>query len=790
MVPVVSINVEAVDPQHVNSSSSSSNNHTPFFMTTSSGINAADAMVLEDIEREEVRERSQTALPGLHSILEDAASTVTGPSNLNVDMQSQYSAFAVDDELLASYGCSSGIAYWYTVFADSFTERAQFRTKLYTGYLLGVFACFASGILDTNHFAEWMLFWACSTGIEFCSALVDSMFFCILDNSLRANFKVAYILKSFNGPMSWLLTAFGVQTLLNRKIPYVTENLFVPYFSESSVSERSSVTIIFILFVIKQYAERINYTNLLELRFAERLLQLDLWTVVLSELASTKPPTTTSDEMQKHDKANGDKTSDGGMRLESSLRSAAGSASTSSKAKTKVRDAFAAVVASTSAFGNQISRHLGEGDNLYTAKKSSSLRNHFGLGADTASSSGIRGRARSTSNEGRPGSATDENGVYSSGTWSFWESAYRLSGHYGSLQLQTYNGEAWIRKRRHATNFGKSLYNHLSKGGKVKVTHMVIHSLLMKAREGWSNNSAIDGDGGDAATNNAIAEDDERASCGLLNVNRLFEEAVKLVDPSNIGVVTEDSCVNAICEAYKRHRYAAESLNGFGELHASLRTIIAVLFWIGIVVISQVFLDVEITSSLFPFLTIGFSAGFLLGPLVQSILLDVVFVLSMKPFDIGHRIKVNFGYNGGDTNDCEGMVRSVSLFYTVINTEENHVVRVPNHKLFHSNIQNDGEFNLGVRYAFHVTFTSTADKVLLESDVANYMEKVKDFVSFRKDEWISMATYATSVGHDNIVYMLEVVHKQSYINQHKARMSRTALLTYINSLNQKMYLTK
>ena len=178
-----------------------------------------------------------------------------------------------------------------------------------------------------------------------------------------------------------------------------------------------------------------------------------------------------------------------------------------------------------------------------------------------------------------------------------------------------------------------------------------------------------------------------------------------MLDPAQTEVITEENCVNALCETYKQHRYAAESLNGFEELHSSLRIVIGVIFWLCIIVISQVFLGMDITANIFPIVTLVFSAGFLLGPLVQNILLSMTFVLSMKPFDIGHKIKVNKGDMSENPNDVEGVVRSVSLMYTTLKTDDNHVIRVLNHRLFYANIQNDGEFSLGVRFSLGITFT-------------------------------------------------------------------------------------
>ena len=66
---------------------------------------------------------------------------------------------------------------------------------------------------------------------------------------------------------------------------------------------------------------------------------------------------------------------------------------------------------------------------------------------------------------------------------SFWQSAARLSKTGGVMKLITYNGVVTLRSKDQAKKFGKKLYMHLSKGGKVVVTPELIRRLFEERRE-------------------------------------------------------------------------------------------------------------------------------------------------------------------------------------------------------------------------------------------------------------------------------------------------------------------
>jgi hypothetical protein len=153
----------------------------------------------------------------------------------------------------------------------------------------------------------------------------------------------------------------------------------------------------------------------------------------------------------------------------------------------------------------------------------------------------------------------------------------------------------------------------------------------------------------------------------------LYEKAIELFDPFHLGYITEEQCMAAICLVYKEHRYAASSLNDYGELHSSLRNVIDVVFWTMMAVILQAFLELNIYSYFLPFVTLALTLSFALGPLLGNLLLAIAFVFFMVPYEVGN--KVFIGTEG--PNRIVGWVRGISLLHTTITTVKNEVVSVP-----------------------------------------------------------------------------------------------------------------
>jgi hypothetical protein len=100
-------------------------------------------------------------------------------------------------------------------------------------------------------------------------------------------------------------------------------------------------------------------------------------------------------------------------------------------------------------------------------------------------------------------------------------------------------------------------------------------------------------------------------------------------------IITEDQCVDALCEVYKETRFAASSLNEYGELHSSLRLVIDIIFWILMTVILQVFIQIDLVSYFLPFVTIALAASFAVASLVGQVSISIAYVFFMMPYETG-----------------------------------------------------------------------------------------------------------------------------------------------------------
>ena len=140
----------------------------------------------------------------------------------------------------------------------------------------------------------------------------------------------------------------------------------------------------------------------------------------------------------------------------------------------------------------------------------------------------------------------------------------------------------------------------------------------------------------------------------------------------NTGRISEDFCVEAVLNIYKEQRFTAASISDFGELHQSLRIGIDIVYWIIMIFVLQNTLGFDLASYLLPFITLILSFSFAISSLVGNIFLAFAFVFFMAPYDVGHKVQI--GLVSSSIPPPVGIVKSVSLLYTIINTGKNETV--------------------------------------------------------------------------------------------------------------------
>jgi small-conductance mechanosensitive channel len=148
---------------------------------------------------------------------------------------------------------------------------------------------------------------------------------------------------------------------------------------------------------------------------------------------------------------------------------------------------------------------------------------------------------------------------------------------------------------------------------------------------------------------------------------------VGLFDPFNLGHVTEEYCIDAVANIYKEQRFTAASLSDFSELHQSVRYMIGIFYWIIVLIVVQFSFDINIAGYIIPFVTLILAFSFAVASLIGNIFLAFAFVFFMAPYEVGHQVQL--GLHNKFTPPVSGVVKHMSLLYTVVSTHKNETVR-------------------------------------------------------------------------------------------------------------------
>eukprot|EP00602_Paraphysomonas_sp_CaronLab_P007191 CAMPEP_0185038990 /NCGR_PEP_ID=MMETSP1103-20130426/35313_1 /TAXON_ID=36769 /ORGANISM="Paraphysomonas bandaiensis, Strain Caron Lab Isolate" /LENGTH=292 /DNA_ID=CAMNT_0027577681 /DNA_START=1081 /DNA_END=1959 /DNA_ORIENTATION=+ len=222
--------------------------------------------------------------------------------------------------------------------------------------------------------------------------------------------------------------------------------------------------------------------------------------------------------------------------------------------------------------------------------------------------------------------------------------------------------------------------------------------------------------------------------------------------------VTEDMLVSGAVEAYKTARYASASLSDLRSLHQSVLSIVDAVFWVLMLLLAQIILQLESTQRLAPLLTVIFGLSFALGPSFGSLCLSVVYVMVMLPYDIGNRVIVCGDSGRGD--DVIGNVSAISLAYTTIVTKYNEKMKFPNHILFNKRVINLHE-SPGATLEVSISLSSSGT----EEAYDQVWREVEEYVRVKKRcDWSDVNIYATGVDTLNncINYSLWITHRSPW----------------------------
>jgi small-conductance mechanosensitive channel len=368
----------------------------------------------------------------------------------------------------------------------------------------------------------------------------------------------------------------------------------------------------------------------------------------------------------------------------------------------------------------------------------------------------------------------DELSRDSSATKLFWMRMGQLSD--GALRVMTYNGLLCINKRTQAKIFGKRLYVHLSRQGKVTVTAGMLRnamrtiatekvgSLLQPPVTGHPGNAT------DRADRTHGFEEDIKGIVDELTI--LFE-----LSSDDSAAVTEKCITGGVLEAYKEMKFATSSLYDFSGLQQSLRAVIDFLFWILMAVVAQCVLQYDLSTVLAPGITLILIMSFALGPFFGNMFLSVAFVFFMLPFDIGDRCLIS-----SMSGHCH--IMSIGLLHTTVRSLFGETIFIPNHTLFSEKIYNFCQSE-GMTYEIIMHFPFSGPARCSEEKIEKFNKMLKDFCLVEKrDDWKSFwAIYSgVDVSVNRVNYSYWVTHHCNLSQPERVVDARTAFYKRIRSL--------
>jgi hypothetical protein len=700
-------------------------------------------VVLHDIEKKDLSESAKISAGRPRKMTTIAEEYSLG--NQQPNRGRKYSTESMEE--LKEYLTSKG-SHYRKLFnlLDATIPRLQSRISSYC--IIFFLLCLSFLSQNLQYPASWFSLFFILTGIDIATSICDHAFFAyFIDKVFVNHFDIAYLLHSFNGPIGLLTTTFFAKSCFS---DYQAVKSFPQW------DRYVNAVVIILLFVcIKNWYSRKNYIALLERRFTEKLFQMETWSIILSEVASCKPPKTIkrvqfvppNDPNMSSAKAQSprqpplqkqqSKILENLENFENDLAnngigtifSAVPGLDTVQK---RVINVFTDLVEATAKYNDDLEDDV---DLAVQIRKNmpKSSKSPFESSANIITSPSETRNLTSPSPSSANSIPASEKFKFTENLRTrlrkrktFWDLAARVSTNTGSLKIITYNGPVVIRRKFQAKEFGQSLFLHLSRGNKYVITHSLFEELFHNSRFSKSyyetkyknnndNNNNIpknrasthhplfndtiipttkkkkndhmtdydrdlDGDieMGAAKYESHLSRNYEKyTAIAAMSGNEdkdaetlLYETAIELFDPFNLGYVTEEQCMAAVCLVYKEYRYAATSLNDYGELHKSLRTVIDVVFWMFILVVLQTYLSFNFYSQyILPFVTMAFTISFALTPSLGQVLVATLFVFFMIPYEIGHKITI-----GVDANKITGWVRGITLLQTTVTTVKNETV--------------------------------------------------------------------------------------------------------------------
>jgi len=407
--------------------------------------------------------------------------------------------------------------------------------------------------------------------------------------------------------------------------------------------------------------------------------------------------------------------------------------------------------------------------------------------------------------------------------WRRLEAAQR-----SELRLLTVNGLVVMKKSKQAQSFGGKLYLHLRYHNSVRLklqslkrsttigttarpavrraADLTVKALLDILADFSDNGKVLsspaetvsqpgpDGSLGPTPEANAI-DDDEKAVELLDDASASDLQLRKAVlhlfgcgsgsDGADV-MVTEKQLQEVCRQLYLNSKNMATSLADNAALRQSVNGVADVGFWLLMVVLSQITLDIDPFVLLTPLLSLILLLSFALSQILGNVFSAIGFIVFILPFDVGDRVAIG---QGSDRYIC--IITSVGLLTTTALTLYNEKIQLANHVLYGTRIANLQQskhacFELPVNFAL---FGSHAPSM---EQIRSFWAKMVHYIEVeKKSDWYEqdIALHTLDATCNRIGYSFWVTNRASFYQSNIWGPRRRALFERMVEVQRELGIT-
>ncbi|EPZ34705.1 hypothetical protein ROZALSC1DRAFT_29597 [Rozella allomycis CSF55] len=265
----------------------------------------------------------------------------------------------------------------------------------------------------------------------------------------------------------------------------------------------------------------------------------------------------------------------------------------------------------------------------------------------------------------------------------------------------------------------------------------------------------------------AISENDFRL---IFKSHQLSKQAFSFFDSNLDGFVSKGEFQAALLLLFKERKALTRALHEGENSIGKLDSVITVLFMVVLILLTMLFLGVDMTGFLVTISSVLVSLSFSCGQSLQRIVDSVQFVFFMHPFDIGDRVMID---------GIIYLIHKVNILTTEMITHDNTKVIHPNAKLIHSPIHNfrrsPDQFDIT---QFEIDYSTSPEKLKeLEQRISKFL-KYQSMHFYRSYEMEIKEVQ----GREKMLLRLWIQHRSNFQNMKRFRERRTLAIMNVKAI--------